>query len=130
MMDPKGWQVAVAPIDLRCGMDRLLVLVQSLGSDGFSGAAYVFRNRSGNRIKVLCVDPTGVWLCVRRLHRGSFHWPKVGDAFFELSAAQFAWLCQGVRIPAMPVTYSCSSRSVILVDAGRVGGCLEHRLIC
>jgi hypothetical protein len=31
-----------------------------------------------------------------------------------------------VRIPVMPVTYSCSSRSVILVDAGRVGGCLER----
>jgi hypothetical protein len=28
-----------------------------------------------------------------------------------------------VRIPALPVTNSCSSRSVILVDAGRVGEC-------
>jgi transposase len=110
MIDPTGWQVAVAPIDLRCGMDRLLVLVQSLGADGFSGAAYVFRNRSGNRIKVLCVDPTGVWLCVRRLHRGSFHWPKVGDAFFELSAAQFAWLCQGVEWQRMSADYGALKR--------------------
>ena len=35
------WWLALAPIDLRCGMDRLLVLVQTqFGRDGFDGAAY------------------------------------------------------------------------------------------
>lgn len=112
MIAPRQWQVAVAPIDLRCGMDRLLVLVQSLGEDGFSGAAYVFRNRSGNRIKVLSVDPTGVWLCVRRLHRGSFHWPSAGDAFFELSVEQFTWLSHGVEWQRMSADYSTLKRLI------------------
>ena len=62
MLQPRAWYVAVQPIDLRCGMDRLLLLVKNqFASDGFDGAAYVFRNRSGQRLKLLCVDATGVW---------------------------------------------------------------------
>ena len=68
MLTPTGWFVATAPIDLRCGADRLLVCVQSLfGRDAFAGGAYVFRNRGATRIKVLLADATGVWLSTRRL---------------------------------------------------------------
>ena len=96
-MSPLRWWLAVEPIDLRCGIDRLLVLVQSVfGCDAFDGCAYVFRNRSGSRIKVVIGDATGVWLCVRRLHEGRFVWPRPGDALCEVDAQQFEWLCTGV----------------------------------
>lgn len=96
-MRPARWFVAVAPVDLRCGMDRLLVMVQSaFERDAFDGTAYVFRNRSGTRIKLLLADATGVWLCVRRLQSGRFVWPRVGDALCELSTEQFEWLCAGI----------------------------------
>ena len=62
MLSPTGWWLALAPVDLRCGIDRLLVAVQAtLGRDAFDGGAFVFRNRAGTRIKVLVVDATGVW---------------------------------------------------------------------
>lgn len=94
---PSGILLAVEPIDLRCGIDRLLVLVQSVfGRDAFDGSAYVFRNRSGSRIKVVMGDATGVWLCVRRLQQGRFIWPRRGDALCEVDAQQFEWLCKGV----------------------------------
>lgn len=97
MLRPTGWYVAVAPIDLRCGMDRLLVKVQvELGRDARDGGAYVFRNRSATRVKLLCVDAQGVWLCVRRLHEGRFVWPSANDAVCALTAQQFAWLRAGV----------------------------------
>ena len=97
MLSPTGWWLAVAPIDLRCGIDRLLVQVSaSLGREPTDGGAYVFRNRAGTRIKVLCVDAQGVWLCVRRLHAGRFHWPRVGETTCALSIEQFQWLCAGV----------------------------------
>ena len=97
MLQPRAWYVAVQPIDLRCGMDRLLLLVKNqFGGDGFDGAAYVFRNRSGQRLKLLCVDATGVWLCVRRLHRGSFVWPGSDAGLMAVSAAQMDWLAMGV----------------------------------
>jgi transposase len=85
------------PVDLRCGIDRLLVMVQELlGRDAFDGGAYVFRNRSGTRMKVVCVDGQGVWLCVRRLHRGRFVWPRTSEGSCALSPEQFAWLAAGV----------------------------------
>lgn len=96
MLTPTGWYLATAPVDLRCGMDRLLVIVQSLIGGAAPGDAYVFRNRSGTRIKVLITDATGVWLCTRRLHSGHFVWPRAGDAVFSVSTQQFEWLCSGV----------------------------------
>ena len=97
MLSPTGWWLAVAPVDLRCGIDRLLVWIGEVpGQAPTSGGAYVFRNRAGTRIKVLCVDAQGVWLCVRRLHQGRFHWPRAGDAVCTLTLEQFQWLCAGV----------------------------------
>jgi transposase len=89
MLSPTGWWLVQAWADLRCGIDRLLVMIASdLGRDPRDGGAYVFRNRAGTRIKVVCVDATGVWLSVRRLHEGRFVWPCVGDAACALSPAQ------------------------------------------
>lgn len=97
MLTPTGVWLAVTPIDLRCGIDRLLIAVQALlGGASIDGAAYVFRNRAGTRIKVVCVDGQGVWLCVRRLHEGKFHWPRAGDTRLSLSREQFDWLVAGV----------------------------------
>lgn len=97
MIRPTGWWLVTEPLDLRCGMDRLLVLLQgSLSRDGFDGGAYVFRNRSGTRLKVLCADAQGVWLCTRRLHQGKFVWPRAGDGVCALSPEAFAWLASGV----------------------------------
>ena len=97
MLSPTGWWLVTTPVDLRCGMDRLLVYVrQNLGHDPFEGAAYVFRNRHASRIKLLCADAQGVWLAVRRLQQGHFVWPRSGDAVWSLSDTQFVWLCTGV----------------------------------
>ena len=106
MLNPTAWWVALAPMDLRAGMDRLLAQVQSMAHDPMAGAAYVFRNRAGTRLKLVCADGNGVWLCVRRLDRGRFVWPRAGDALWTLSSEQMRWLCQGVdwqRLSAQPL---------------------------
>jgi transposase len=98
MLSPTGWWLAVAPVDLRSGIDRLLVRVQALRGDApMDGGAYVFRNRSGSRLKVVCVDGQGVWVCVRRLHEGKFHWPGAGAERLELTRQQFEWLVAGAN---------------------------------
>ena len=97
MVRATGWWLVTKPLDLRCGMDRLLLLLQGeLARDGFDGGAYVFRNRSGTRMKVLCADAQGVWLCTRRLHQGKFVWPRPGAEVCHLSSAEFEWLVAGV----------------------------------
>lgn len=94
---PCAWWLVSAPVDFRCGADRLLLYVRDvLGREPLDGSAYVFRNRRATRMKVLVVDAQGVWLSTRRLHEGRFIWPSVGETLWSLSRAQFGWLCAGV----------------------------------
>lgn len=98
--------LAVGPVDMRLGIDGLSLKVQeALGRSPGDGSAYAFRNRAGNRIKLLIWDGTGVWLCVRRLHRGRFTWPQGDDAVCTLNEAEWQWLTSGVdwrRLSAKP----------------------------
>jgi len=80
--------LAVEPVDMRSGMDRLLSKVIEVFGASQAHHAYVFANRRGTRLKVLVCDGFGVWLAVRRLHQGSVHWPKPGDTQMELTAQQ------------------------------------------
>lgn len=99
------WLV-VAPVDMRRGTDGLSFMVQqNLGHTPCAGSAYLFRNRAGNRLRLLIWDGNGVWLCHRRLHKGSFVWPRVTDSSFSLTEAQWHWLIAGVdwqRLSAVP----------------------------
>jgi transposase len=103
---PSRIWLVVAPVDMRRGIDGLSSIVQQvLGQSPCSGSAFIFRNRAGNRLRLLVWDGNGVWLCQRRLHQGSFVWPKVQEAGFVLSQAQWEWLIAGVdwqRLPAKP----------------------------
>lgn len=105
-LSPAQVFLAVQPVDIRKGIDGLSILVQeSLGKPPTDGSAYAFRNRAGNRIKLLVWDGTGVWLCVRRLHKGHFTWPGGNDTVFTLSQADWQWLTAGVdwrRLSAQP----------------------------
>jgi transposase len=91
------WWLVNAPVDFRCGADRLLVHTREvLGREPLDGSAFVFRNRRGTRLKVLVVDGQGVWLAQRRLHHGRFVLPSTTDSLCSLNRSQFAWLCAGV----------------------------------
>jgi transposase len=91
MLKATGWWLTVIPMDLRYGIDRLLMMVcEELGQGPRDGGAYIFRNHAGTRIKVICVDAQGVWLNTRRLHEDRFHWPRAGDAARSLAADMFS----------------------------------------
>jgi transposase len=54
---------------------------------------------------LLIWDGTGVWLRVRRLHRGRFTWPQSDDVTWTLNQAEWRWLTRGVdwrRLQAKP----------------------------
>jgi transposase len=53
--------VATRPVDFRKGMDGLALAVQEImGLDPFCGAAFVFRAKRADRIKILIWDRTGM----------------------------------------------------------------------
>jgi transposase len=86
--------VAVEPIDFRKGIDGLAALCrQILDKDPFSGALFLFRNRSRNSLKILAYDGQGFWLCTKRLSQGHFSWwPEVVDQRAELQAHELQTL--------------------------------------
>lgn len=71
--------VAVESVDGRKGIDGLAQLCrQKLEENPFSGAIFLFRNRSHTAIRVLCFDGQGYWLCQKRLSQGRFKWWPTG----------------------------------------------------
>lgn len=97
MIRPGQVWLAVAPVDMRWGMDRLSAYVQhAIGRTPCDGRVYAFTNRDRSRLKLLAWDGNGVWLAQRRLHRGRFVWPKSGDTVCMLNAEAWQWLISGV----------------------------------
>lgn len=89
-------------VDFRKSINGLAALVgQSMGRDPFGGAAYAFRNRRCDRIKLLIYDPTGFWLLMKRLEQDRFVWPQRSQAVLELTAEQLHWLLDGIDIEAV-----------------------------
>jgi transposase len=89
--------VATRPVDFRTGVDGLAALVrETISSDPFSGAVYVFRAKRTDRVKLIFWDGTGVVLISKRLEDGEFRWPKVQDGVIRLTAAQLSALLEGL----------------------------------
>ena len=89
--------VATRPVDFRKGHDGLAAVAEhELGVDPHSGVAVVFRSKSGDRLKILHWDGTGLVLLYKRLEQGRFAWPGVRDGVMRLSRAQFEALFEGL----------------------------------
>src|ERR1700722_2062579 len=89
--------VATKPVDFRKGAEGLAALVrETMKSDPFSGAVYVFRAKRADRVKLIYWDGTGVCLFAKRLEDGKFRWPNVQDGVMRLSAAEFSALLEGL----------------------------------
>lgn len=68
--------VAAGATDMRLGMDGLAAVARSrLGLDPLSGHLILFRNRRGDRLKILVWDRSGFWVLYKRLEKGTFSWP-------------------------------------------------------
>lgn len=92
--------LAPGATDLRRSFDGLHGLVQSqLAEDPQSGHLFFFCNKPRTRLKVLCCDGTGLWVCAKRLERGRFTWPagEVGNKV-RLNAAELALLLGGLEL--------------------------------
>src|SRR5262249_25368444 len=73
--------VAAGTTDLRRSIDGLAMLVRErLALDPLSGHLFLFRNRRGERLKILAWDRSGFWVLYKRLERGTFAWPPETEA--------------------------------------------------
>lgn len=103
-MIPHGVEVfvAVAPVDMRFGFERLAGIVRErMGRDARSRAAlFVFIGKRRQTLEALWWDGTGTVLCYKRLDSGVFEIPRPereGDASVVVSDAAFDALLLGLR---------------------------------
>ena len=91
--------LAVEPVDMRAGAERLLAKVVQVFGAAQVHHGYVFANARSTRIKLLVHDGFGVWCAVRRLNAGSFEWPRgavLDGTTLTLTKDQFDALALGL----------------------------------
>jgi len=103
-MIPRGVEIFVAldPIDLRWGFDRLCgVVAERLGRQARSGALFVFFGRRRTAVKILFADRTGVIVFYKRLDAGTFKLPEPaieGDVARMIEERAFDDLIDGLDL--------------------------------
>ena len=89
----------VQPVNLHLGFDRLANLVrEDMGQDPLGGHLFVFRNRRGDRIKLLFWDDDGYAILYKRLEAGVFRFPRTGDgvASLQVKVSDLSLLLWGI----------------------------------
>lgn len=86
---------------MRRSIDGLAALVRErLCLEPLSGHLFLFRNRRGDRLKVLVWDRSGYWVLYKRLEQGTFGWPSAEEAEPVESGADLMLLLSGVDVGA------------------------------
>jgi transposase len=92
--------LASGATDLRRSIDGLSAMVRErFGLDPLSGHLFLFRNRRGDRLKILVWDQSGFWILYKRLEQGTFAWPTEADTRpVEMRSGDLLLLLSGVDL--------------------------------
>ena len=83
----------------------LLGLIQQAEiDDPLSGAWFVFRNRQGDKLKIIYFDGDGLAIWYKRLEQGQFKLPQVKDpaqSSLQLKPSELAMLLDGIDLSSI-----------------------------
>jgi len=101
---PRGVRVfvAMAPLDMRGGLDAMAGRVRRLGLEPVDGGFFVFLSRNRVMVAVFWFDGSG-WCCLRkRLVQGTFELPAVADGVdrIDIDGRVLASLLEGIDLCA------------------------------
>jgi transposase len=71
------------------------VVQERLRLDPFSCAAFVFRSKRADRMKLLVWNGSGLILIYKRLDEARFVWPRIEDGVMRLSPDSWARCSKG-----------------------------------
>lgn len=96
--------LAAGVTDMRKSFNGLYALAKGqMGADVLQGHLFLFCNRRRDRLKALFWDGSGLWVCAKRLEKGTFAWPQCGGGRIEsveLSRVQLNLLLGGLDLRA------------------------------
>jgi transposase len=107
-MIPAGVQVyvAVEPVDMRFGFERLSGLVrEKVGYEVSSGALFLFFGKRRQSLKAIFADATGLCIFYKRLSRGTFSIPtpdRPDATHVEIDEAALDALLDGILVDEGP----------------------------
>ena len=93
--------LAVGATDMRKGFNGLYGLVRDrLQEEPQSGHVFLFCNAPRNRLKLLFWDGSGLWVCAKKLEKGTFRWPEVSgeQRKVQLSQEELTLLVGGIDL--------------------------------
>lgn len=83
----------LSPIDMRKSIDTLCMMISDvLNMNPTDGHVFLFRNRSGNKLKILHYQPNCFTLLYRRLEWGKFIFPKNNRTHIAITSEHLRWL--------------------------------------
>jgi transposase len=81
------------PVDMRKSIDTLCMLVaELLKMNPADGSLFLFRGKSGNKLKALYYEMNCFTLWYRRLEKGRFVFTRDAQGCIEMSRDHFKWL--------------------------------------
>jgi transposase len=90
--------VALQPVDMRGGFNTFYSYVQTvLAQDPLSGHLFCFINRTRNRLRIVCWDGSGLWLCAKRLEKSTYGWPSGEGSSICLRPEELQLLIHGIE---------------------------------
>ncbi len=89
--------LAVEPVDMRKSFDGLCaIVIDTLQQNPLEGHLFLFRGKSGNRIKALFWDRNGLVIFYKRLEKGHYKWPKNTASSIEMTTIELSLLLDGI----------------------------------
>lgn len=97
-----------------------MVVREQFGLDPLAGHLFLFRNRRGDRLKILAWDRSGCWILYKRLEQGTFAWPEgTSPAPVEMRSGDLLLLLSGVVVWCGRLVSRCPATMML-------GSCDDH----
>lgn len=74
------------------------MIAHELGRPPLNGDLYIFANRRRDLLKIFFFDAGGIWICAKRLERGTYRWPAPGERLVTLTATELQLLVSGIDL--------------------------------
>ena len=101
------------PVDMRRSFDGLCAgIFERLVAHPMTGHLFLFRGRSGDRVKALFWDRNGLCIWYKRLEKGRYKWPSANADSIEMTPLELSLLLDGIdftRLRKLPAFDACFS---------------------
>jgi transposase len=96
------------PVDMRKSIDTLCVLIsEDLKMNPADGSLFLFRGRSGNKLKAIYYETNCFTLWYRRLEKGRFVFARDAQGKIEMSREYFNWLLASDKYSRLDTLERC-----------------------